>query len=145
MSEIIYNEHDDVALDYDPNRVTMSEETIRQTLAYCIVPDPMLVPHAKALGLHPVSEEVAEAEFIGAAARLNRVGPLLPLLTILARLTTEVQNGAILVRKAEDPTIEIDEVAANQTLSATVGILATLLDMGVVQVAVPETIEVDES
>ena len=130
--QIINNEFDDVEIDYIPKRALHSEATMRQSLAFDMVPDAMLVDDWEALGLGPCSQEVFDAEYVGSQQRRNNIGPLLPLLTVLARLATEVQNAAILVKQAEDPDEETPDVDPQIVLSSAVGIVATLIDLGVV-------------
>lgn len=132
MSDYIYNELDDVEESgVDQNLHT--EESLRQRLAFDIVPDRML-PDAESLGLHGCSEEVFNAEMEASRLRRNNIGPILPIMSVLARLSSEVVNASILVEEGEDSDVEI---SSPHVLVTSVGILATLVDMGVVHLPHP--------
>lgn len=136
---INYNEHDDVTLDYKPGALTQSEATLRQMLAFDIVPDAHLVGSPAGLGLHGCSQEVFDMEMTASQQRRNNIGPVMPLLGMLARITSEVLNAAILVRREEDPEVEPRSVDPRDIHAASVGILSALVDMGVAHLAHPGT------
>ena len=137
MTTINYNEHDPVEIEYSPDSHVKTEASLRQMMAFDIIPDEMLLEEPERLGLHACSQEVWDAEQQAAQQRRNNIGPVLPLLSVLARLSSELQTEAILVRQEEDPDVE-DAPSASHILSASVGILAALVDLGVVHLAHPE-------
>jgi len=125
--------------EYNPaNDIVETEATLRQRLAFDIAPDAMLVSEPDGLGLHACSQEVFDAETEASRLRRNNIGPAMPLLSILSRLSSEVLNAAMLLRQQEDPDLDIDEVTPEQIYAATSGILANLVDMGFVHLPHPE-------
>lgn len=119
--------------EYNPRQeVVASEATLRQTLAFDIAPDPMLVGDPEGLGLHACSQDVFDAEMEASRLRRNNIGAVIPLLGVLSRLTSDILNAATLIRQEEDPEYDGTEVTPSQIHAATVGILASLVDMGIV-------------
>lgn len=144
MAKIVYNEHDDVTLNYLPKIDTYTEDTLRQMLAFDFVPDEMLATEAGALGLTSCSEEVFRAESAGSLRRRRRLGSLVPLLSVLSRLTSEVLNASIVVKRERDTDLDVDEVSQNQVLAASFAILSALVDMGLVKVVTRTSGDDDE-
>lgn len=138
-SPIRYNEHDDVEINYVPSTVLFTEETLRQRIAFDMVPDDMLATHQRELGLQPCSPEVLRFEYAGGAARLDALGPLRPLIGVLARLSTEVLEAAMLVKAEADPEFEPNEIDESDIHAASVAILSTLVNMGVLDVVTKKT------
>lgn len=124
--------------EYSPkNEVIESEPTLRQRLAFDIAPDPMLAGSPADLGLHPCSQDVFDMEMQASQQRRNNIGPAIPMIGIMSRLSSEVLNAAMLVRQQEDPDLEMDEVSPSQILAAAIGIIANLVDMGFVHLPHP--------
>jgi hypothetical protein len=126
--------------EYNPaNDIVETEATLRQRLAFDIAPDAMLAADPDGLGLHPCSQDVFDAEMEASRLRRNNIGPAIPFLSIMSRLSSEVLNAAMLVRQEEDPDLDMDEVTPEQIHAASVGILANLVDLGFVHLPHPET------
>lgn len=114
-----------------------SEATLRQRLAYDIVPDEMLSQYPVRFGLSPASPDVQEMEHRASGVRRAAAEPLMLLLTDLSRMSSELIEEAILVRHEETDEESDPAITPEEVLTASRAILATLLELGVVHLSYP--------
>lgn len=112
-------------------------ETLRQRLAYDMIPDDLLDSYAERIGLSPVSPEVSRAEHAASRVRRAATATLVPLMLDMATLSSEVLAEAILVKHEEPDDEPVHGLSANQIFVTTNAILATLIDMGLVHLPHP--------
>lgn len=108
-----------------------------RNLAWDMLPCDIVEEYLTSKGL-PASKEVAEMEHEASHARLNQVGPIYPVMTLIAHLVGETQVGAIAMQHPElldkDGVEEATMVYATQIAASSLAMLSMLIELDLVTV-----------